>query len=122
MLATQTVMDAGDPINLGANATLLNNILVHEILGDQVITNTVPGAPLSGTEPLIAAMGLTSYSQSAFDPMGIDGAVRFTEGEHGSILSPASSPAATAEMQQQMAAFHLSGGTAVNIADDSVVQ
>jgi pimeloyl-ACP methyl ester carboxylesterase len=122
VLATQTAMDAADPINLGANATLLNNVLVHEILGDQVITNTVPGAPLSGTEPLIAAMGLTSYSESAFNPDGIDGAVRFTAGDHGSILSPASSPAATAEMQQQMAAFHLSGGTAVNVADDSVVQ
>lgn len=122
VLATQTAIDAADPINLGANASLLNNVLVHEILGDQVITNTVPGAPLSGTEPLIAAMGLTSYSESAFNPDGIDGAVRFTAGEHGSILSPASSPEATAEMQQQMAAFHLSGGTAVNVADDSVVQ
>ncbi|MCB1582621.1 MAG: Ig-like domain-containing protein [Xanthomonadales bacterium] len=122
VLATQTVMDAADPINMGAFATLQNNILVHEILGDQVITNTVPGAPLSGTEPLIAAMGLTSYSASAFNPEGIDGAVRFTAGDHGSILSPATSPAATAEMQQQMAAFHISGGTAVNVVDDSVVQ
>ncbi|MCB1584596.1 MAG: hypothetical protein KDI92_16180, partial [Xanthomonadales bacterium] len=82
VLATQTVIDAADPVNLGANATLLNNVLVHEILGDQVITNTVAGAPLSGTEPLMAVMGLTSYSESGFDPAGIDGAVRFTAGDH----------------------------------------
>ncbi len=122
VLATQTVIDSADPVNHGANATLLNNILVHEIIGDQVITNTVPGAPLSGTEPLIAAMGLTSYSTSAFDPQGLDAAVRFTAGDHGSILSPATSPAATVEMQSQMAAFQATGGTTLNVTDTDVVQ
>ncbi len=122
VLATQTVIDAADPVNLGANSTLLNNILVHEILGDQVITNTVPGSPLSGTEPLIAAMGLTSYSTSAFNPEGLDAVVRFTAGDHGSILSPATSPAATVEMQSQMAAFQATGGTTLNVTDTDVVQ
>ncbi len=122
VLATQTVVDAADPVNLGANASLLNNILLHEILGDQVVTNTVPGAPLSGTEPLIAAMGLTSYSESAFNPDGLDAAVRFTAGDHGSLLSPAASPAATAEMQGQMAAFQATGGTTLNITNTDVIQ
>jgi len=122
MLVTQTVIDSADPINHGAKASLVNNILLHEIIGDQVITNTVPNAPLSGTEPLIAAMGLTSYSESAFDATGIDGAVRFIEGEHGSLLSPAASMAATVEMQRQLAAFQATEGTTVNINDTSVVQ
>lgn len=122
VLATQTVVDAADPINLGGNASLLNNILLHEILGDQVVTNTVAGAPLSGTEPLIAAMGLTSYSEPAFNPEGLDAAVRFTAGDHGSLLSPAASPAATAEMQGQMAAFHATGGTTLNITNTDVIQ
>jgi pimeloyl-ACP methyl ester carboxylesterase len=122
MLATQTVIDSADPINHGANASLVNNVLLHEIIGDQVITNTVPNAPLSGTEPLIAAMGLTSYSESAFDAAGIDGVVRFIEGDHGSLLSPAASLAATVEMQKQLAAFQATLGTTVNINDSSVVQ
>ena len=122
VLATQTAVDSADPINLAANATLVNNILVHEILGDQVVTNTVPGAPLSGTEPLMAAMGLTFYSESAFNPEGLDAGVRFTAGDHGSLLSPAASPEATAEMQSQMAAFQATGGTTLNITNTDVVQ
>ncbi|VAW43671.1 hypothetical protein MNBD_GAMMA02-495, partial [hydrothermal vent metagenome] len=47
ILAAQTTLDAADPINFGGFATLQNHILLHEILGDQVITNRVPGAPLS---------------------------------------------------------------------------
>lgn len=122
VLATQTAVDAADPINLGGFAALNNNILVHEILGDQVVTNTVPGAPLSGTEPLMAAMGLTFYSESAFNPDGLDAAVRFTAGDHGSLLSPAASPAATAEMQGQMAAFQATAGTTLNVVNTDVVQ
>ncbi len=122
VLATQTTVDAADPVNLAGFAALQNNILLHEILGDQVVTNTVPGAPLSGTEPLIAALGLTSYSESAFNPDGLDAAVRFTEGDHGSLLSPAASPAATAEMQGQMAAFQATGGTTLNVTNTDVIQ
>ncbi len=122
VLATQTAVDSADPINLGGFAALQNNILLHEILGDQVVTNTVAGAPLSGTEPLIRAMGLTSYSESAFNAEGLDAAVRFTAGDHGSLLSPAASPAATVEMQTQMAAFQMSSGTALNVTNTDVVQ
>ena len=122
VLATQTAVDAADPINLGGFAALQNNILVHEILGDQVVTNRVSGAPLSGTEPLMAAMGLTFYSDSAFNPEGLDAGVRFTEGDHGSLLSPAASAAATVEMQTQMAAFQATGGTTLNVTNTDVVQ
>ena len=122
VLATQTAVDAADPINMGGLSSLQNNILVHEILGDIVVTNTVPGSPLSGTEPLIRAMGLTSYSTSAFNPEGLDGVVRFTAGDHGSLLSPGASPAATAEMQGQLAAFQATSGTTINIVNTDVVQ
>ncbi len=122
ILSTQTTVDASDPINLAGLASLQNNILLHEILGDMVVTNTVPGAPLSGTEPLIAALGLTSYSESAFNPDGLDAAVRFSAGDHGSLLSPAASAAATAEMQGQLAAFQATSGTTLNVVDTDVVQ
>ncbi|MCX7554781.1 Ig-like domain-containing protein [Marinicella sp. S1101] len=122
VLATQTAVDSADPINLGQFAALQNNVLLHQINGDVVVTNRVDGAPLSGTEPLIAAMGLTSYSESAADPAGLDAAVRFTAGDHGSLLSPAASPAATVEMQSQMAAFQATGGTVLNITNTDVIQ
>ena len=64
--ATQTVIDSADPVNwaLAANNSLLGSkrLLLQEVVGsstsqpDQVIPNAVPGAPLSGTEPLIRVM------------------------------------------------------------------
>ena len=122
MVVTQTVIDAGDPLNFAPITGARNNILFHEVLGDQVISNTVPGAPLSGTEPLIAAMGLPAVSATTSNPEGLDGAVRFTEGDHGSILSPVASQAATVEMQTQMASMIATLGTTVVVTDESVVQ
>ena len=122
MLITQTVIDSGDPINYAAMAGVNNNILFHEVLGDQVVPNAVAGAPLSGTEPLMANMGLTGISSTTQNADGLDVAVRFTAGDHGSLLSPAASLAATVEMQTQMASMVASGGTTVVVTDDSVVQ
>ncbi len=122
ILITQTVIDAADPINFGAFTTLQNNVHLLEVIGDQVITNTVPGAPLSGTEPLIAAMGLQQISETTADPAGLDTFVRITEGEHGSIIDPSASPAATVEIQSQMASMILSQGTTVVVTNSDVVQ
>lgn len=122
LVATQTVVDAADPLNFGAITSATNNILFHEVLGDQVIPNSVPGAPLAGTEPLIAEMGLPGISSTTSDANGVKVAVRFTAGDHGSILSPAASVAATVEMQTQMASMVSSGGTTVVVTDTSVVQ
>ena len=122
MTITQTVIDAGDPINYAPLTAANNNILFHEVLGDQVITNTVPGAPLSGTEPIIAAMGLPAISSTTANPEGLDGVVRFTAGDHGSLLDPTASFAATVEMQSQMASMVVTAGTTVVVTDTSVVQ
>ncbi len=122
MVVTQTVIDSGDPINFAALTAANNNILFHEVLGDQVVPNTVAGAPLSGTEPLLAAMGLPSISTTTSNATGLDGVVRFTAGDHGSLLSPEDSLAATVEMQSQMASMIATVGTTVVVTDDSVVQ
>src|SRR5690606_35184364 len=51
--AAQQAIDSVDPINYGM-ASINNAILLHEVIGsddslpDQVIPNSVPGAPLSG--------------------------------------------------------------------------
>ena len=142
MVAAQTVVDSGDPINFGGNNTLFDTtppadgsaplppkrVLVQEVVGgngvlpDQVIPNSVPGAPLSGTEPLIRALGLTSISATTQSATGIRGAVRFLQGEHGSLLDPTNFPAATAEMQGEMASLLVSGGAAVVVANPAVVK
>ena len=140
LAVTQTVTDSGDPINY-AFATANKNLLLQEVVGDgasslpdQVIPNsvinvTIPGtsvkitAPLSGTEPLIAALGLsTIVAPGAQSATGVRGVVRFTKGEHGSILDPTSSPKATVEMQTEMLSFLLSGGHAVQVTDTSVTR
>jgi hypothetical protein len=94
MGAAQQVVDAVDPINYGF-ASAQNAIVLHEVVGggsvlpDQVIPNTVAGAPLSGTEPLIRALGLpTITNNTPSQPPGVRGAVRFIVGDHGSLLSP----------------------------------
>lgn len=140
LLITQTVLDSGDPINFAGTLAATDNVLLHEVVGnasatpavpsDLVIPNAVAGAPLSGTEPLIAAMGLRSITQTTVDNAGVDGAVRFIAGDHGALLSPTASLAATTEMQRQMA-IYIAGsatppipdrGRAVVITDRTVVR
>lgn len=127
MVAAQTVVDSGDPINFAA-ANAGNRILLQEIIGnedspaDQVIPNRVAGAPLSGTEPLIAALGLPAISHTTMDPDGVRGATRFIAGEHGSLLSPGATPLVTAEMQGEMASLVASDGTTVLVSHPQVLK
>ncbi len=121
-LVFQTVIDSGDPINWSAEAARYNNIVLHEVIGDTVLPNYVPTAPLSGTEPMIRAMGLTSYSTTQSNPAGLDLAGRFVPpANHGSLLSPAGAPEATAEMQGQLATFLATLGTTVVVANESTM-
>lgn len=116
LLLWQTVIDSGDPINWSAEITRHNNVVVQEVIDDQVVPNRVSGAPLSGTEPMIRVMGLTSYSSTQMDPNGLHIAGRFVApASHGSLLDPTTSPAATEEMQKQMVSFLLSKGTTVAV-------
>lgn len=120
--AFQTVMDSVDPVNWIIEVADFKNVLLHEVIGDTVLPNFVATAPLSGTEPLIRVAGLTPYSSTLMDPAGIDAAGRFVPpAAHSSLLSPAASPAATAEMQKQMASFVASLGKAVVVTDPSTM-
>lgn len=119
----QTMLDSGDPINWAAEAAANTPIMLHEVINDQVIPNFVPTAPLSGTEPLIAVMGLTDYSTSQQSADGLRAAGRFVPpASHGSLLSPAAgSPAAFAEMQRQMASFIASHGGQILVTDPATM-
>jgi hypothetical protein len=127
-LITQTVIDSADPINYGfaaQNKRILAQLVVGNggsVLPDQVVPIAVAGAPLSGGEPLVRALGLTTITASTQNANGIRGVVRFIAGDHGSLLSPAASLPATLEMQGEAASFSASGGTAVQVANTSVIR
>ena len=118
----QSVADAADPVNWIARTSMAKATLMHEVIGDTVLPNTVPGAPLSGTEALIRTGGLASFSSTQVNPDGLRAAARFVPpATHGSLLSPASSLAATFEMQGQMASFLASGGTLVSVGNPATM-
>jgi len=120
--AAQTVVDSGDPINWSELVVQDNSILLQQVAGDTVIPNSVPGAPLSGTEPMIRIMGLDPITGTTQNAAGVRGAARFIQGAHGSLLDPAANPAVTAEMQGQAASLISTGGTTVIVNDPSVIQ
>lgn len=147
---TQTALDAADPLNFARALVATDSVLLQEVVGtvpasdpscaltnaqgapiagapsdgcpDAVIPNTVAGAPLAGTEPLIATMGLTPIIATTQVATGIRGVTRFIRGDHGSLLSPAKNPAVTAEMQGQMVSMVASGGTTVRVTNTSVLK
>ena len=150
LVATQSVIDSGDPINYagdaGTGAVLAGkNLLAQEVVGgsaplagdatdakyydasgkwlpDQVIPNTVATAPLSGGTPIIALLGLAPISSTTQSPTGIHNSVRFVSGVHSSLLDPSASPQTTVEMQTQAASFFATGGMAVQITNSAVIK
>ena len=126
----QTVIDPGDSINYGATAASLHPIHMIEVVGgdgslpDQYVPNSVPDAPLSGTEPLAKIMELKSASRTVWDDKGVRAIVRFTQGDHTSLLFPASAETmgVTAEMQGQMISFLNSEGEELEILYRPVIQ
>lgn len=130
--AAQTVVDSADPINY-ASTVVATGSPVHliEVVGDgaanlpdQVIPNTVPNKPLAGTEPLIAALKLQAIAETyaSSDGTPVSGAVRFIAGDHGSIVNPAASPAATQEMQTQTAFWFATDNTVIPVQNPAVVK
>jgi pimeloyl-ACP methyl ester carboxylesterase len=146
--AAQTVIDSGDPINFAAY-TANKNILAQEVVGgngpvagdiavaacgskcydangkwlpDQVIPNSSAGFPLSGGNPLIAALGLSTITSTTQSATGIRGVVRFTNGVHSSLLDPTTSPQTTVEMQTEAVSFIATGGNAVQVANTAVIK
>ena len=136
MGAAQTVVDAADPINYGETlASKGEGILFFEVVGgntspsDLVVPNTVPDgndssgtvpAPLSGTEPLLATMGLTHVNVTT---VGTDLQVttKFVAGDHSSVLDPTADAAVTTEMQTEMATFVATDGGTLLVSDPSVL-
>ncbi|MEL4238461.1 lipase [Shewanella sp. LC6] len=133
--AVQTAVDSADPVN-HAGMLKATGLPVHLIevagdgngnLADQVLPNSVDNFPLSGTEPLISAMGLPCVDATT---KGL-GVVRFAKGHHSSIVDPSEksstdgmAAAATVEMQTQVATYASTAGkgeATIYVTDPSVI-
>jgi hypothetical protein len=114
----QNIVDAGDPLNFVTLAAQQRSIYFQQMVGgggspaalpDQVIPN-------SATQRLIAAI---TGSGQAFPrvvpgaPITGDGYVNFILGDHGSLLNPAASAAATGEMQGETVTYTATVGSIV---------
>jgi pimeloyl-ACP methyl ester carboxylesterase len=122
LLVWQTILDSADPINWSAEAAANTPIMLHEVIGDLWIPNTVAGAPLSGTEPMIRVMDLDAYSTTQQSADGLRSAGRFLPpADHSQLDGPLPSPAAFIEMQRQMASFIASHGGAIVVTDESTM-
>jgi len=137
MGAAQTLMDSGDPANYVSGAATGRGLLLFEVIGDgggnlpdQVIpvnvladapAGTIP-APLSGTDPLATLLGLTRLSST--NNAGSDqlAQIRFTAGDHRSLLDPTANATVTSVMQTAAAAFLASDGLSVTVSNTAVVE
>ena len=131
---SQTVVDAGDPINYFPLAVAQHPLHVIQVVGgspmaaggtflpDQVVPNVA-------TQNLIAVGGLTQVHPPGAAAAQLDVFVNFTAGTHGSILDPTCGgtteplcAAATAEMQREAVVFALSSGTQLPVSAAAPVQ
>jgi Pla-1/cef family extracellular lipase len=123
--AAQAVIDSADPVNYSAGVVATETpVHLIEAVGDATIPNAVAGKPLAGTEPLIGLMGLPSVSATVQSEDGnpVSGAVRFSAGDHASLVSPEASAAATTEMQTQIFSWFGSDMLMLPVTNEDVVQ
>ncbi len=128
--AVQTMLDEGDPNRyaswLAASAT---PVLITEIYGDgqdpttwdQVIPPFASASPTSGTEQFARLLGISAITADVEGDTPTSGLIRYNTGGHSSLLDPSVSGAVTTEMQTSVATFLLSGGTRIDINEDSTV-
>ena len=128
--AAQSVLDSADPINLASGIKADFPLFATEIVGDgalslsdQVIPNSIATAPLGGTEPLFKLLALQPLTATG---AANHHAARFVAGGHSSLLAPDENfdPTGdvTTEMQTQFGSFFMSGGTAVQVTDSSLLK
>jgi pimeloyl-ACP methyl ester carboxylesterase len=114
--ASQSVVDGVDPINFasllaGTDITNMTPLHLIEVVGggladtlagsetlptlsDLVVPNNVADAPLSGTDPLVAELGLTEVTSANAPLTGTPGVapaqgfVKYLKGKHSSLIVP----------------------------------
>jgi hypothetical protein len=106
----QAIVDAGDPLNFVRQTATRRSIYFQQMVGGGGTPAALPDQviPNSATQRLILAItnnglagGLPFPRAVPGTPVAGDGYVNFVVGDHGSLLSPVSSAAATGEMQTE---------------------
>ena len=142
--AAQTVVDSADPVNYASTlAAKDQGILFFEMQGgntspsDLVVPNMVPdtndtsgtvAAPLAGTEPLLALLGLTQVNSNQTGA-NLRHSIKLAVGNHSSLLSAAAdtvnseatNTAVRAEIQTIAATFLASDGASVVVTDATLL-
>jgi hypothetical protein len=110
----QNIVDAGDPLNFVTVAAAQRSIYFQQMVGGGGTTPALPDQviPNSATQRLITAItnnglagGLPFPRAVPGTPVSGDGYVNFIVGDHGSLLSPTASAAATGEMQAESVVY-----------------
>ncbi len=127
MIAVQTLIDDGDSINYASavKEKHADKVYAIKVIGDKVIPNAVATAPLSGADPLLRELGMSDINTTGTPGMvALTGntMVQYTEGDHGSILSPAASLKATVEMQTETASFVQSLGSMIKVTYPEIIK
>jgi pimeloyl-ACP methyl ester carboxylesterase len=122
----QTAADAGDPINYFSALLTAKPVHVTQVNGDTVVPNSstqrLIAAGVSPTgAPLIRKVSAVGPNPTQPQP-GNGGYVNFTAGNHGTIIDPTASLAATVEMQSQVVQFAASNGAAIVITNTAVIE
>jgi dienelactone hydrolase len=123
---TQTIVDAGDPLNYALSAFGQRPIFLAQMVGGAGTPPALPDqvVPNAATARLIAAFTASGGSMPRVVTGTVvpgSGYVNFIAGDHGTLLSPAASAAATVELQSRVATFTVAPAI-INPMDANVVQ
>ncbi|NRF26295.1 Ig-like domain-containing protein [Vibrio coralliilyticus] len=75
-----------------AKGTCRGTCEIGDYMPDTVVPNSADNNTMTGTEPLIRALGLEPILDSENDPNGLRGVIRATVGGHGTFLFPYEGP------------------------------
>jgi len=126
----QWVLDSSDPVNFAMDAAATHPIYMTEVIGDGAthsVDTTVPNSSTEILAALLQAQPAATASNSVV--IGAPRIIRFTQGDHSSILDPTDDvPAGVAsyinvfeEMHSELSSFMTSSGTKVDISDFGII-
>jgi pimeloyl-ACP methyl ester carboxylesterase len=143
---SQTVVDAGDPVNFIGLTTALHPTHLLQVVGstpppatcnpaapangcpDQVVPNSATAALITasaygpaGPSGTLTRIPAPAAMGPVVDPAGFRAYLNFTQGDHGSVIDDVVPPV-TAEMQGEAISFALSNGQEIFITYPSVLQ
>lgn len=123
---TQTIVDAGDPLNYAAAAIAQRPTFLAQFVGGAGTPAALPDQviPNAATARLIAAFtaGGASFPRVVTGTVVVgSGYMNFIAGDHGTLLSPAASAAATVELQTRVSTYTIAPAV-INPMDANVVQ